>query len=722
MTRLLVVALLLAQATAASPDETLLEAARTGNAAQVKAALGKGANVNAKARYDVTPLIFAANNGHLEVARLLIAAGADLNAVDTFYKARAIDMALTNGFANVAVLLLQSGSGGADVALMTGAQSGDVALVKAALSRDIQRDTLQTALLAANGGKRTEAAALIKAALDTRPAPPPPPAVAVDTSSFPKYVGTYRDAASGLNIAITLENGALIMQIAGQPALPLQPKGDGSFGVAPVPAFSARFNETGGVVGSMSIVQGPVNVTLPRAAATEAPAAAAAPTTAAAVPSTAAATGRAARAAARNWPAFRGTDASGNGDGQGAVTAWDVASGRNIKWKTAIPGISNASPIVWGDRIFVTTAISKAGDKTFRTGAYGDVKPVEDMSPHEWRMYALDKASGKVVWERLAFSGAPRTKRHTKASQANSTPVTDGRRVVATFGPAALLVTWDMSGKELWRADLGTIDSGWFFDASYQWGHASSPVIHGDAVIVQADMQKGSYIAAWNLATGKLLWKTPRSDEISTWGSPVVARAADGRDEVITNGTKVRGYDARTGALLWTLAPNSEVTVATPVVGHGLVFVTGGYPPVRPIYAIRPGGKGDISLGKDQSSNTSVAWSNTTEGTYIPTPIVYGDLLFTLNNNGVVTAYDARTGQRAFRGRVGAGGTFSASPVAADGRLYVASEDGDVYVVSAATGLTEVAKNAMNEVIMATPAIADGLIVVRTLGHVYGIG
>ena len=719
MTRLLAVALLLAQATAASPDETLLEAARTGNAAQVKAALAKGANVNAKARYDVTPLIFAANNGHVEVARLLIAAGADLNAVDTFYKARAIDMALTNGHASVAVLLLQSGAAGADVALMTGAQSGDLALVKAALSRDLPRDALQAALLTADSGRRADAAALIKTALDARPAPVVPP-VTVDTAAFPRYVGTYRDAASGLSLTITQDNATLIMQIAGQPPLPLQPKADGSFGVAPVPAFSARFVEAGGAV-SMTIVQGPVNVTMPRTApgAAPAPVAAAAPTSA---PPPAAAPSRATRAAARNWPAFRGGDGAGNGDGQGAITAWDVATGRNIRWKTAIPGISNASPIVWGDRIFVTTAISKAGDKTFRTGAYGDVKPVDDLSVHEWRIYALDKATGKVLWERLAFTGAPRTKRHTKASQANSTPVTDGRRVVATFGPAALLVAWDVSGKELWRADLGTIDSGWFFDASYQWGHASSPAIHGDAVIVQADMQKGSYIAAWNLANGKLLWKTPRADEISTWGTPVVVRTADGRDEIVTNGTKIRGYDARTGALLWTLAPNSEVTVATPVVGHGLVFVTGGYPPIRPIYAIRPGGKGDISLGKDQTSNAAVAWSNTTEGTYIPTPIVYGDLLFTLNNNGVVTAYDARTGQRAFRGRVGTGGTFSASPVAADGRLYIANEDGDVYVVSAAAGLAEIAKNPMNEVIMATPAIADGLIVVRTLGHVYGIG
>jgi outer membrane protein assembly factor BamB len=424
----------------------------------------------------------------------------------------------------------------------------------------------------------------------------------------------------------------------------------------------------------------------------------------------------------RNWPAFRGEGSAGNGDGQRAVTEWDVATGKNIKWKTPIPGIAVSSPIVWGDRVFATTAIGKAGDNTFRTGLYGDVKPVDDVSPHEFKIYSLDKATGKVVWERTAFSGAPKTKRHTKSSQASSTPATDGKRVVAVFGSAGLLVAWDFNGKELWRVDLGALDSGWFFDPAFQWGHSSSPIIYRNSVIVQADIQKNSYIAAWDLATGKPLWKTARADEISTWGTPVIARTADGRDEIITNGTKVRGYDPASGKQLWTLGPNSEITIGTPALGKGLVFVTGGYPPVRPIYAIRPGAEGDISLAKGQESNQSIAWSNMAEGTYIPTPIVYDGYLFTLNINGVISAYNPDTGQRSFRGRVGVAGSYSASPVGADGHLYVASEDGEIYVVDASPGLKQVAKNDMKEVIMATPAISDGLIVVRTLGHLYGIG
>jgi outer membrane protein assembly factor BamB len=384
--------------------------------------------------------------------------------------------------------------------------------------------------------------------------------------------------------------------------------------------------------------------------------------------------------------------------------------------------MTNSSPVVWETRIFTVAAAGKSGDNTFRTGLYGDVKPVDDLSEHEWKIYCLDKTTGKILWERTAATGTPKVKRHTKASQANSTPATDGRRVVAVFGSIGLLVAWDINGKELWRHDLGVLDSGWFLDPSYQWGHSSSPIIYRNSVIVQADRQKSSYIAAYDLDTGRELWKTTRDDEISTWGTPTIVRTADGRDELVTNGTRVRGYDPITGAIRWTLGPNSEITIATPVESNGLVIVTGGYPPVRPIYAIRPGASGDISLPKGSTSSAAMAWSNSTEGTYIPTPVVYRGQLFTLNINGIVTAYNAQTGERLFRGRVGSGGSFSASPVAADGRLYIASEDGDVYVLAAAEGLKEIAKNQMNEVVMGTPAISDGLIFIRTLGHLYAIG
>ena len=712
------VALLVGQASQVA-NEALWQAARDGDTAGITAALAKGADVNAKSRYDVTPLIFAAGSGRLEAVKLLISRGADVNAQDTFYRARAAEMAITNGYADVALYLLQNGADG-DALLAMGVQTNNDAMVKAAVAGKVSRQALQNALTLANNMKREAFSPLIKAALDKLP-PETAPAYTVDPGVLPKYAGNYRDAASGLTMAVTVQNGALMGQVQGQPQVRLVPTAENVFRVIEVNA-TLTFNERAGLVESIGLVQGPVTLTLARVTAEAAPpaAAAAAETT---PPPAMLPPGKIARATGpRNWPSFRGDASTGNGDGQRAVTDWDAASGKNIKWKTPIPGIANSSPIVWGNRVFATTAVSSAGNNSIKTGLYGDVKPVDDLSPHEWKLYCLDKATGEILWERTAASGAPRTKRHTKSSQASSTPVTDGRRVVAVFGSVGTMIAWDYSGKELWRVNLGTLDSGWFFDPAFQWGHSSSPIIYRNAVILQADIQKGSFIAAWDVATGKPLWRTERADEISTWGTPTIARTADGRDVLVTNGTKIRGYDPASGKQLWTLAPNSEITIGSPVAGNGLVYVTGGYPPVRPIYAIRPGAEGDISLQKGQESNQSIAWSNMTEGTYIPTPLLYDGYLFTLNINGVLTAYDPQSGKRAFRGRVGTGGAFSASPVGADGNLYIASEDGEVYVISATPDMKQIAKNDMKEVIMSTPAISDGLIVVRTMGHLYGVG
>jgi len=278
---------------------------------------------------------------------------------------------------------------------------------------------------------------------------------------------------------------------------------------------------------------------------------------------------------------------------------------------------------------------------------------------------------------------------------------------------------YNLEGKPLWTADLGVLDAGWFYDPSYQWGHASSPVIHDGLVIVQADIYKGSYIAAWKLKNGKQVWKTARED-IPSWGTPTIYRG-EKRDELITNGSTIRGYDPATGKELWRLGPNSEVTVATPVVAGDLFYVTAGYAPVRPIYAIRAGANGDISLPEDSDSSDAVAWSHDRGGTYMPTPIVYDGRLYTCGNDGRLTAYDAATGERIYRQRVGVG-SYTASPIAADGKLYFTTEEGDVVVARAGPEYEELARNSMNEVCMSTPAISDGVMIVRTMKHVYGLG
>jgi len=427
------------------------------------------------------------------------------------------------------------------------------------------------------------------------------------------------------------------------------------------------------------------------------------------------------KAQAKNWPAFRGAAASGVGDGQGAVVEWDAATGKNVLWKTPIPGLANSSPIVWGNRIYITTAISSAGDTTFLAGISGNIRSHEDVSEHSFKLYALDALNGSIVWEKEVYKGVPRTKRHPKASHASSTAVTDGQRVVVLFGDAGILASYDLSGREIWKKDLGVIDMGYIQDPTAQWGHASSPILYQNSTIVQIDQLKGAYIAAFNLADGAELWKTMREDEISTWGTPAVVTGSNG-DELVTNGTKVRGYDPRTGKLRWTLAPNSQITIPTPIAGAGLVYVSGGYMPARPIYAIRPGGSGDISLPTGTLSNERIPWSSDRDGVYIPTPILYRDILYALNNTGILTAYNAVNGERVYRGRVGTGGAFSASPIAADGRLYFSNEDGDVFVVRAGKDYVQIAVNKMGEPITATPALSNGVLVVRTTKALYGIG
>ena len=427
-------------------------------------------------------------------------------------------------------------------------------------------------------------------------------------------------------------------------------------------------------------------------------------------------------ASAQNWPQFRGAQASGVASGaQKTPTTWDGEKSVGVRWKTPIPGLAHSSPVVWGDKVFLTTAVSADPKAVFRKGLYGDVEPVKEEPKHSWRVYSLDKRTGKILWERVAYEGVPKIKRHPKATHASSTPATDGKHVVALFG-AEGLYCYDANGKLLWKQDLGTMDAGWFYDPDYQWGHASSPIIYKNLVIVQADIQKDSFIAAYDLKTGRRVWTTPR-EEIPSWGTPTVYEGKT-RAELIANATKfIRGYDPMTGKELWRLGGNSEITTPTPIIAHDLIYVTAGYRPIQPIYAIRLGATGDITLQEKQETNEFVAWSKQRGGPYMPTPIVYGDYFYTCSNNGVVTAYNARTGERIYQERIaGKGGAFTASPVAADDKLYFTSEDGEVFVVRAGPKHELLSTNQMGEPLMATPAISGDMLIVRGQHHLFGIG
>lgn len=421
-----------------------------------------------------------------------------------------------------------------------------------------------------------------------------------------------------------------------------------------------------------------------------------------------------------NWPSFRGNFASGIAEGQNLPERWDGQKRVSVKWKTPLPGLAHSSPVVWGNRVFVTTAVSSRGHDSFRHGLYGDGDASEDRSVHQWKVYALDKNTGKVLWERTAYEGVPREKRHIKASYANSTPATDGRYVVAFFGSQGLYA-FDMKGRLAWKRDLGVLNAGAYDIPSYEWGTASSPVIYNDLVIVQCDTQNDDFLQALDIKTGKTVWNTKR-DEFPSWGTPTIY-PGKGRIEVITNASNfIRGYDLNTGKELWRLGGSSKITAPTPVFSNDLIVVASGRRPEAPLFVIRAGGAGDITPNKGESANRYIAWSKQARGSYMPTPLIYGDYLYVLANQGVLDCYNLKTGEEIYRERLPhQGGGFSASPVAADGKIYLSSEDGDIFVVRAGARFELLATNPMGELLMATPAIASGAMLVRTQHHLVAI-
>ena len=422
-----------------------------------------------------------------------------------------------------------------------------------------------------------------------------------------------------------------------------------------------------------------------------------------------------------SWPSFRGAQASGVADGQALPDRWNPATGEGILWRTAIPGLAHSSPVVWGDLVFVTSAISSRKDATFKPGLYGDGDASDDRSRHRWMLYAVDKRSGKIRWERAAAEGEPLNKRHIKSTYASASPATDGRIVVAWFGSQGIHA-YDLAGGLRWKVDLGRVDIGAYDIPSYEWGPASSPIIWNGLVILQCDTQADSFLLALDAETGDTVWKTDRH-ELPSWGTPTVVTTSAG-PELVTNAANfIRGYDPTTGRELWRLGGSSKITAPSPILAAGLHVIASGRGPERPIFAVKPGARGDLTLAKDQTANAQVVWSKTGRGSYMPTPLFYQGVLYVLANNGVFDAYDPVTGNEIYRQRlplVGSG--FSASPIAADGKIYLTNEDGEILVVAAGPTFKLIATNSMGETAMATPALSQGVMFVRGSASLFAIG
>ncbi|MEM6701596.1 MAG: PQQ-binding-like beta-propeller repeat protein [Acidobacteriota bacterium] len=419
-------------------------------------------------------------------------------------------------------------------------------------------------------------------------------------------------------------------------------------------------------------------------------------------------------AQASDWPSFRGPGAQGVAP-QAMPVEFDVASGKGVLWKTEVPGLAHSSPIIVGNKIFLTTAVRNDGDQSLKVGLYGAIAPVNDDSSYQFRVLAYDLASGKELWNQIAHEGVPKVKRHTKASHANSSPASDGNTVVAMFGSEGLYA-YTMDGELKWKKDLGVLDSGFFQVPGAQWGFASSPVIHDGKVIIQADVQKDSFLAAFDVETGDELWRTPR-EEVPTWGTPAIAPRGDGH-QIVVNGWKHIGGYSLDGEELWRFAGGGDIPVPTPIVAGNVVLITNAHGGKAPIYAVRLDAEGALDEKPE-----AFAWQHERMGNYMQTPIVVGPIAYFCNDRGVLSAFDLETGDRLYQQRLGQGQSgFSGSPVAAGGNLYLTSEDGEVYVVRGGREYELLAINELDEVFMSTPAIAEDRLLFRARKHLIAIG
>jgi outer membrane protein assembly factor BamB len=724
----------------------LLKAAQAEDLDGVKAAIKAGVDVNSKSDYGATALFFACDRGNEEMVDALLAAEADPNVKDTFYKATPITWALQKQHKSIVAKLLGHGGEGADGFLLSAIQAGDdefaksILDTKAASEAGMVRARDAAVKMASKAQKHEELPALF-ADFDLPDAVPLEP---MTPEMLKKFDGKYQ--GPGFSVSVEADDEELMLGFNENPKAALEHTGPNEFLLG---ASSVKFEMDGEAVKQLVLTMNGNNMELTpvvKSEMKEAPASKDKPKAEAKPENKEANEGDAEEADApkygassaesraadlaissSNWAGFRGNGGRGVADGQSPPTEWNVSDDDsenvNFKWKTAIPGLGLSCPSIHGDKIYLTSAFSEKAEGDLKIGLYGNVDSVEEDYVFDFNVYCVDKQTGKLLWERKAASAKPAVKRHAKSSHANPTVATNGEQVIAFFGSEGLYC-YSSDGELEWKKDLGFLDSGWFYDAGYQWGFGSSPIIFEDNVIVQCDIQGDSFVAAFNLKTGDEVWRTMR-EEIPSWSTPTVHQFDD-VPMLLTHATKAaRGYDARDGKLLWTLSNHSEIVVPTPFVAHNLIFIASGYSPIQPIYAIRPEARGDITLADNTTTNEFIPWSTKRGGPYMPSPIVYGDYLYCCSNSGILSCHDAKSGKQVYKKRMRAkGGTlsFTGSPIAADGHLYCTSEDGRVLVVKAGPEFELVSTNACGESVLTTPAISEGVIYLRTQSSLIAVG
>lgn len=418
----------------------------------------------------------------------------------------------------------------------------------------------------------------------------------------------------------------------------------------------------------------------------------------------------------KEWPQFRGPGALGTADGANLPDRWSTTD--NVLWKQAIPGRGWSSPIVWGDKIFITTCVNTGESEKPTKGLYfGGNRPKPPETPHQWKVYCLNVNSGSIVWEKTVHEGVPAQALHVKNSYASETPVTDGERVYAYFGNLGVWC-FDFEGREVWSKRFEP------HATRFGWGTAASPVLYEGKLYIVDDNDEKSFIAAFDAKTGEEAWRTDR-DEKSNWATPYIWKN-ELRTEIVTPGTgKVRSYDLD-GKLLWEFSGMSSITIPTPFSKFGMLYVSSGYvmDKLRPLYAIRPGASGDISLKEDETTNEFIAWTQKQAGPYNTSPVIYGDNIYVLYDRGFFAAYDAKTGTEVYKQeRIPEGRAFTASPWAYDGKIYCLNEDGVTFVIKAGAEFEILHTNSLGDDVMcmATPAVIGDKLLIRTDTQVYCI-
>ncbi len=418
-----------------------------------------------------------------------------------------------------------------------------------------------------------------------------------------------------------------------------------------------------------------------------------------------------------NWPQFRGTGFRGIADDDSRLPdTWSTTE--NVAWKAEIPGEGWSSPVVWGDQVFLLSAVTADGQAAPKGGLYAGrfSKPIPE-TEYRWLLHSIDLKSGEFNWQKEMHRGVPKVSRHQKNTYASETAVTDGERVYAHIGDLGTYC-YDMDGNEVWSK------AGRPVRTRYGYGTASSPALHEGRIYILNDNEEQSYFAALDKLTGKEIWRVAR-EEPTAWTTPYIWEPA-GRPEVVTvSRNKVRSYDLD-GKLIWELGPLSPLAIPSPYAVDGLLYIASGYvgSEVRPIYVVKPGASGDISLAEGETSNEFITWSHPQAAAYHPTPLVYRGQLYSLLDRGFLMCFDAKTGKEIYgKQRMNReGANFTASPWAYNGRIFCLDEAGNTYVVQAGEEFKILGVNKLEEMSMASPAIADGSVLIRTFSKLYRIG